>query len=121
MLIDTASHVVGLELPRRHRDVGPATNCESASASENEDSAPASASPPHRAAKEDESLNVPRCSRHRPTLHEPGAGCPLTCSLVSSGTSFLAARSFGVQVRSKADGLSGRVPFLWYGHNADHS
>ena len=27
----------------------------------------------------------------------------------------------GVQVCSKADGPSGRAPFLWYGHNADHS
>jgi hypothetical protein len=27
----------------------------------------------------------------------------------------------GVQVHSKADGPSGRAPFLWYGHNADHS
>ena len=27
----------------------------------------------------------------------------------------------GVQVRSKADGPSGHAPFLWYGHNADHS
>jgi hypothetical protein len=27
----------------------------------------------------------------------------------------------GVQVRSKADGPNGRTPFLWYGHNADHS
>jgi hypothetical protein len=27
----------------------------------------------------------------------------------------------GVQVRSKADGPSGRAPFLWYRHNADHS
>ncbi len=27
----------------------------------------------------------------------------------------------GVQVRSQADGPSGARPFLWYGHNADHS
>jgi hypothetical protein len=27
----------------------------------------------------------------------------------------------GVQVRNKADGPSGRAPFLWYGHNADHN
>jgi hypothetical protein len=27
----------------------------------------------------------------------------------------------GVQVRSKADGPSARAPFLWCGHNAEHS
>jgi hypothetical protein len=63
-----------------------------------------------------------RCSRHWPTLQEPGAGCrlPIELFLGEFSDEPLGGLVVGVQVRSKADGPSGRAPFLWYGHNADH-
>ncbi len=55
--------------------------------------------------------------------HTPRAGCrlPIELFLAESCHEFPGGLVVGVQVRSKADGPSGRDPFLWYGHNADHS
>ena len=55
--------------------------------------------------------------------HTPRAGrrLPIKLFLGELSDELLGGLVVGVQVRSKADGPSGRAPFLWYGHNADHS
>ena len=55
--------------------------------------------------------------------HTPRAGrrLPIQLFLGEFSDELLGGLVVGVQVRSKADGPSGRAPFLWYGHNADHS
>ncbi len=55
--------------------------------------------------------------------HTPRAGrrLPIELFLGEFSDELLGGLVVGVQVRRKADGPSGRAPFLWYGHNADHS
>jgi hypothetical protein len=55
--------------------------------------------------------------------HTPRAGrwLPIELFLGESSYELPGGLVVGVQVRNKADGPSGRAPFLWYGHNADHS
>ena len=55
--------------------------------------------------------------------HTPRAGrrLPIELFLGESSDQLPGGLVVGVQVRSKADGPSGRASFLWYGHNADHS
>jgi len=55
--------------------------------------------------------------------HTPRVGrrLPIELFLGEFSDELLGGMVVGVQVRSKADGPSGRAPFLWYGHNPDHS
>jgi hypothetical protein len=60
----------------------------------------------------------------RETLaHTPRAGrrLPIELFLGEFSDELPGRLVVAVQVRSKADGPSGRPPFLWYGHNADDS
>jgi hypothetical protein len=55
--------------------------------------------------------------------HTPRAGrqLPIELFLGEFSDELSGGQVVGVQVRSKADGPSGRAAFLWYGHNADHN
>jgi len=55
--------------------------------------------------------------------HTPRVGrrLPIELFLGEFSDELLGGLVVDVQIRSKADGPSGRAPFLWYGHNADHS
>jgi len=55
--------------------------------------------------------------------HTPRAGrrLPIELFLGEFSDELLGGLIVGVQIRSKADGPGWRAPFLWYGHNADHS
>ena len=50
-----------------------------------------------------------------------GRRLPIELFLGEFSDELLGGLVVGVQVRSKADGPSRSAPFLWYGHNTDHS